>query len=684
MPNTSRIDMYLQWAVGDTYVNTPEEQELVTKFDALYNLAKSARDNNEACSPQNLEKWRKAYKGTLGALDKDGKESSRKGRQLRKMIYELIESKIDNSIPMPKMQPRYKTDIPLVNITEDYLKFETDRIFTKYVNDKNERSTYVDGTTWFKVCWDPFSNSYERSGDVRIETKTVDQIVPQPGIVDYRDLEYIFEIDSISLTKIYDLYHRKMVPINNTTNVIDVVSCYYLNSDRIVGLFMWCPSSLQVICNEKDWQIRKVRTCTNCGAVNPQGDTCKVCGNTHFKYKNAEKEILGEDLVEIYNPYDVGETDDEKEKDRYSSRTFLTAGTEIPFYRIRQLPFVPRPSISDMNSIYGTSEVSILLDMQDAANKALTKAFDKTMKSGAVVTKPEKLKLNDEDKTFKVLGVRSPEEAAMVQTKQVVADTTGDIMMASMLYESARSSSGVTESFQGKSDSTASSGKAKQFAALQSAGRIESLRVMKAAAFSGVYELIFKYLLAFSDEPRRFVKVLPNGKETEEEWNKYMFLDKDQYGNIYYRDDFHFDSDTAATLSQDRVSMWQETREQFLQGSFGNPADSRTLTLYWNIMNMLGYPLAKLALAGINDNSQHLPAEVEKAIMSNPQAMALVGQIISQGKETRGGARPNSGPEGNGATHAANVERTNERNRAENKDQAFAAQNTSLRTAGGE
>ena len=600
------------------------------------------------------------------------------------MIYELIESKIDNSIPMPKMQPRYKTDIPLVNITEDYLKFETDRIFTKYVNDKNERSTYVDGTTWFKVCWDPFSNSYERSGDVRIETKTVDQIVPQPGIVDYRDLEYIFEIDSISLTKIYDLYHRKMIPINNTTNVIDVVSCYYLNSDRIVGLFMWCPSSLQVICNEKDWQIRKVRTCTNCGAVNPQGDTCRVCGNTHFKYKNAEKEILGEDLVEIYNPYDVGETDDETEKDRYSSRTFLTAGTEIPFYRIRQLPFVPRPSISDMNSIYGTSEVSILLDMQDAANKALTKAFDKTMKSGAVVTKPEKLKLNDEDKTFKVLGVRSPEEAAMVQTKQVVADTTGDIMMASMLYESARSSSGVTESFQGKTDSTASSGKAKQFAALQSAGRIESLRVMKAAAFSGVYELIFKYLLAFSDEPRRFVKVLPNGKETEEEWNKYMFLDKDQYGNIYYRDDFHFDSDTAATLSQDRVSMWQETREQFLQGSFGNPSDSRTLTLYWNIMNMLGYPLAKLALAGINDNSQHLPAEVEKAIMSNPQAMALVGQIISQGKETRGGARPNSGPKGNGATHAANVERTNERNRAENKDQAFAAQNTSLQTAGGE
>ena len=269
----------------------------------------------------------------------------------------------------------------------------------------------------------------------------------------------------------------------------------------------------------------------------------------------------------------------------------------------------------------------------------------------------------------------------MVQAKQITADTSQDLLMASLLYESARASSGVTESFQGKTDSTATSGKAKQFAAAQSAGRIESLRVMKAAAYAGVYELVFKYLLAFSDEPRKFVKVLPNGKQIEEVWNKYMFLDKDEYGNIFYRDDFRFGNDIASTLSQDRLSMWQETREQFLQGSFGNPQDQRTLTLYWNILNMLGYPLAKTALSGIQENSEHLPPDVEQAIMQNPQAMALVGNLIAQGQETRGGARPNSGPEGNGATHAANVERTNERNRARNKEQAFAAQNTSVGNA---
>lgn len=680
MSNASRIDMYLQRSGSDDYVNNDYENKLVNKFNALYSMAKSAHDQCEHCNPNNIAKWRKAYYGTLNALDEDGTESKRKSRQLRKMIYEFVESKIDNSIPMPKIQPRYKTDIPLVNITEDYLKFEMDGMMSKYVNDKNERSTYVDGTTWFKVDWDSFSNTHERSGDVKISTRTCEQVIPQPGVEDYKQLEYIFEISEISLTKIWDLYRRKITPTKET-NLVKVISCYYLNDDRIVGLFMWAADSLQVICHEKDWQIRKIRVCKNCDTINPIGTVCKACGNTQFKYKIAEEEILSEDLHEIYNPYDVGETDDVTEKDKYVEKVFLTAGTKVPFYRIGQLPFVPRPSISALNSIYGISEVQILLDMQDAANKTLTKAFDKTMKSGAVVTKPQKMKIGDSDETYKVYGVRTAEEAQMVQAKQITADTSQDILMASLLYESARASSGVTESFQGKTDSTATSGKAKQFAALQSAGRIESLRVMKAAAYAGVYELVFKYLLAFSDEPRKFVKVLPNGKQTEECWSKYMFLDKDEYGNIYYRDDFRFGNDAASTLSQDRVSMWQETREQFLQGSFGNPQDSKTLVLYWNIMNMLGYPLAKVALAGINDNSEHLPDDIEQAIMQNPQAMAIIGQLISG--DGRGGARPNSGPEGNGATHAANVERTNERNRARNKEQAFAAQNTSVSNAGG-
>ena len=664
----TRVDMYLQRNIADQYVNTEEENELVDKFAELYSLALSAQQNTEEANPKNLAKWRKAYYGTLNALTKDGEESTRKGRSLRKMVYELIESKIDNSIPMPKIRPRYKTDLPLVSVTENYLKFEVDGIFTKYLNDRSERATYVDGTSWYKVWWDSLDNTHERSGNVKIDLCRVDQIVPQPGVSDYRQLEYIFERKEISLTRIWDLYHRRIIPTEANTNVIEVISCYYLNSDRVVGLFMYAPHSRQVICNEEDWQIRKLRTCTVCGTVNPTGDTCRNCGSKTFKYENATEEILENDIEEIYNPYDVGETDDESEKEHYKSRVFLTAGTKIPFYKITQLPFIPRPAISSLDNIYGTSEVKVTLESQDAINKLLTKALEKTMKSGTILTKPEKLKIGDSDDTIKVLSVRTTEEAAMVQSRPVVADTSQDLVMAATLYESGKASSGVTESFQGAKDSSATSGKAKQYAAVMTAGRIESLRVMKSAAFAGLYELVLKYLLAFSDEPRKFVRVLPNGSQKEEVWNKYMFLDKDKYGNIYYRDDLRFDSDPASTLSQNRAQMWQETQDKFVQGAFGNPADPRVLELFWNIMDSLQYPLAKVVLAGIKENSQHLPPEVEQMIMTNPELQALIAQTLQSSGEQRGGARPNSGPVGNGATHASNVERTNERNRSLNRE----------------
>ena len=664
----TRVDMYLQRNISEQYVNTEEENELVDKFAELYSLALSAQQNTEEANPKNLAKWRKAYYGTLNALTKDGEESTRKGRSLRKMVYELIESKIDNSIPMPKIRPRYKTDLPLVSVTENYLKFEVDGIFTKYLNDRSERSTYVDGTSWYKVWWDSLDNTHERSGNVKIDLCRVDQIVPQPGVSDYRQLEYIFERKEISLTRIWDLYHRRIIPTEANTNVIEVISCYYLNKDRVVGLFMYAPHSRQVICNEEDWQIRKLRTCTVCGTVNPTGDTCRNCGSKTFKYENATEEILENDLEEIYNPYEVGETDDESEKDHYKSRVFLTAGTKIPFYKITQLPFIPRPAISSLDNIYGTSEVKVTLESQDAINKLLTKALEKTMKSGTILTKPEKLKIGDSDDTIKVLSVRTTEEATMVQSRPVVADTSQDLVMAATLYESGKASSGVTESFQGAKDSSATSGKAKQYAAVMTAGRIESLRVMKSAAFAGLYELVLKYLLAFSDEPRKFVRVLPNGSQKEEVWNKYMFLDKDKYGNIYYRDDLRFDSDPASTLSQNRAQMWQETQDKFVQGAFGNPADPRVLELFWNIMDSLQYPLAKVVLAGIKENSQHLPPEVEQMIMNNPELQALIAQTLQSSGEQRGGARPNSGPVGNGATHASNVERTNERNRSLNRE----------------
>lgn len=658
-----RIDLYLQWNIDHRYQNTPKEQAMVEKVAALYAIASSYQEGISYVSPENLRKWRKAYLGTLNALDRDtGKESKRKSISLRKMIYELIESTVDNSIPMPRLSPRRKEDLPLVDVTENYLKFEIDRMLTEQENDRSERATYIDGTSWYKICWDSLDNTYERSGDLRVECLLADQFIPEPGCTDYRIMNYGFERSEMSLSRIFDLYHRLIIPINTGNNTTEVISYYYRNENGVIGRFMYASQSRQVIAWDDDWQIRKLRKCTACGTVNPIGDVCRNCGNTHFHYENTTTEILEEDLQLLRNPYAEGETDDPTNNAEVV--TFLEAGTEVPFYQIRQLPFVPRPAVSSLETIYGISEVGILLEMQDSVNKILTKVEDKILKSGTVVTKPQKMKMNSEDETFKIMGVRTTEEAQMVQSKQVLADVSQDIAAAQLFYESARASSGVTQAYQGQTDSTATSGKAKEISALQSAGRLESLRVMKSAAFAGVYELMFKYLLAFSDETRRFVKVLPNGQKEEMLWNKYMFLRKDKWGNLYYADDFAFSTDPAATLSNNRVQMWQEALQQFTMGTFGNPQDPRVLELYWNIMDEMQYPLSKMALAGIQEASAHIPADLEQALLQNPQILQQAAALTQQ-SSGQGGARPNSGPEGNGQTHAANVDKTNQKNSAE-------------------
>ena len=661
----NRLAMYLQ-AASSTYQNTESENERVSAFSQLYTRAKAWKEQQPSQSPKNLDKYRRAYRGELNALNiETGDESKRKSRQLRKLVYEMIESKIDNSVPLPKVVAKYKTDKYLVDATESFIKLQTDTFFAKYLNDAAERSTYIDGTSWFKVSWNSFDSSHNTNGSIEVELRLADQIVPQPGISNYRDLEYIFEISDVSITKIYDMYGRLMTPLSDDMSTVKVISCYYLNDNHIVGLFSWCEHSRQVICDEEDWQIRKVRKCKQCGQVVPTSAMCPICGSKSFKYETVDEDVLEEDLYEIDNPYSPDEQEQQTQQTQQTPqmKIFATRGTKIPFYRLRQLPFVPRPAISDPNSIYGVSEVKMILDEQDAVNKVLTKAADKTLKSGTILTKPEKVKLSDRDDTFKLLSVRTTEEAAMIQAKQAMSDISQDIALANLLYEHGRNTSGITNSFQGQTDSTAVSGKAKQYAAAQSAGRIESLRVMKAAAFANLYELVFKYLLAFSDEPRTFVKILPNGEETELVWNKYMFLARDKFGEIYYKDDFVFNTDPAATLAQNRQLMWQETTQALTMGAFGNPQDARTLELYWNVMSMYDYPLAKLALAGIKANSKHIPPEIEQALMNNPELLQQVMQVIQQGENQAGGQRPNSGPSGNGATHRANVERTNLRNR---------------------
>ena len=251
------------------------------------------------------------------------------------------------------------------------------------------------------------------------------------------------------------------------------------------------------------------------------------------------EEILTETLKLFTNPYREGLSDNPKDDQTIEdSANSIPAGTVIPHYLIRQLPFVPYKRVNVPGSIYGMSQVELVLEDQDIINKFLNKAEKKSLKSRTFVTKLKDTNINDDDDEVSYVEVESPQEGQSIQAKQVMADINQEITQAQVMYEIAKSTTGITDTDQGKNDPSARSGKAKQLQMAASAQRNYAPDKLRNLAFSGVYELLFKYLLAFCDENRTFVSLLPDGTSMEQTWSKYLFLAVDDNGQYYYKNDY--------------------------------------------------------------------------------------------------------------------------------------------------
>jgi predicted nucleic acid-binding Zn-ribbon protein len=674
----SRVLAYLNMLDRPAYINTEEENALLQLWRAKYYIAKAEYEKSRANSTK-VKMWRDAYEGTFYKLDDEGNVTEVKMKPIRKLAYELVAGKKNAKIPTPKMSPRHHADILPVNTTEKLIRHEMDKMLSEQVNEESENNVCIDGTSWFKVDWNPFDNTHERSGNPMVSVCPVDTIFPQPGIKYYKQLEYIFELSTITVSQCLDLYNR-VVHSPTGNDIIPIVNCYFLNEHRYVGKFTWCEETHQVLCNDVEWGIRKRRECVDCHAVQPMQDVCEVCGSKKFKYVSVKDETLQEPLTFVTNPYRTGSTPDRQE-DQVVEDTMksIPAGTKIPHYLVRQLPFVPYIRISAPNSIYGMSEVELILEDQDLINKFLLKAEKKSAKSKAVVTKLKDTNIDNDDAEIAYVEVESPQEGQAIQTKQIMSDISQEFSHAGMLYELAKSTVGITDTDQGKNDPSARSGKAKQLQMAASAQRNYAPDKMRNLAFSGVYELLFKYLLAYCDEERAFVTLLPDGTEMEQVWSKYMFLARDDYGEFYYRDDFAWSVDDATEITQDRAAMWQLIDNDYINGTMGNQVDPiRALKMFWQMKEQYGYPTAKYALAFLKETEKSLPSQVERVLVENPEAVELALSFIrdrqvaaglaangASGTGQKGGARPNAGKPGNGASHSANVEKTNNKNRAQ-------------------
>lgn len=300
--------------------------------------------------------------------------------------------------------------------------------------------------------------------------------------------------------------------------------------------------------------------------------------------------------------------------------------TLIPYYKPDVYPFVLQRSVSVYGQLLGSSDVDAIRDQQNTVNRLEQKIIDRLMKAGTRITLPDRTDLRTDPEDGERWFV-SPQDKACIDVYEFSGSLQYELSYLAQVYEEARQILGITDSFQGRRDPTATSGVAKEYAAAQAAGRLESKRIMKNAAYAQMFELLFKFWLAYSDEPRPISYKDFKGETQYAEFNRYDFLAYDGDGQPYWNDQFLFDCDTSASLASNREAMWQETRMNLQTGAFGDPKNLDTLILFWSKMELLHYP-------GANETLNYLKERLEWEQRMQPQSQPPAQVPAVPGTET--------------------------------------------------
>lgn len=353
---------------------------------------------------------------------------------------------------------------------------------------------------------------------------------------------------------------------------------------------------------------------------------CPWCGSTNWTTKEQEYEEVTLPIANSSGLVIPGAQPEIDENGRSVMRS-----TRIPFYRPDVFPVVLQKSVSVYGQLLGNSDVDVIEDQQNTTNRMEKKIIDRLVKAGTRITLPAKATLRTDPVDGERWFLDSPADKAMIDVYQFSGDLQYELTYLATVYEEARQILGITDSFQGRTDPTATSGKAKEFSAAQAAGRLESKRTMKQAAYAQLFELMFKFWLAYSDEPRPISYKDNEGNTVYEEISRYDFLKQDKDGQYYWEDQFLFGCDDSAPLASNREAMWQETRMNLQTGAFGDPSSTETLILFWSKMEELHYP-------GAGETKKYLEKRLqqEQQRAAQAQQMQIQLQLLAMQNQQRG------------------------------------------------
>ena len=554
------------------------------------------------------------YEGTADVHAHSGALAPRRATNVRNIVYELLESQVDPTIPMPRVEAIHPEDEALARGVEALLRHEVQRLHLTEKNDIQERTAPTQGGALWQVDWDNEAGCHCALGDVAVTDRHPRQVIPQPGVYEIEQMDYIFVQTCQTKQAIRRKYGVDVADGGEAQPEIrgegaapqeELVTqniAYFRNEAGGIGLFSWVED--KVLADYDDYQALHLKVCAVCGAPKT-GEVCGQCGARKWRDK-AQDELevpraltlpdgaqvapfAREEQRAVLGPDGLPMLDEATGSPLVQS---VAAPVKVPRYKPGRYPLVLRRNVSKYASFLGGSDVDVIRDQQEVIKKCGSKIEEKVLKGGSFVTLPEGLDIETTDKEFKILRIKNPAQRELVSVLNVQPDITKDRVVLVDSYDYAKSTLGITDAFQGKYDSSATSGSAKQFSANQSAGRLFSKREQKNSAFARLYELMFRFLLAYADEPIPYSVKTQDGSEAFAHFDRWDFLRRDAAGQFYWNDEFIFSVDPSATLSSNRSVLWEQMDMKLQSGAFGPVGQTQTMLLYWTLMAKLDYPHA--------------------------------------------------------------------------------------------
>lgn len=563
----------------------------------------------------------------LTPKDRQKSGDLRQASHIRNIIRENIESEVSSTIPQPKVTARRQSDEWRAKILEDMLRNELDRLPMETLNDLMERTVPIQGGGYWLVEWDNSKRTHSTVGDVTVSILHPKQVIPQDGVfTSVEDMDAI--VLKLPQTRAYikrvygkDVDEGEEAPevrsldrdADTAEDMVTQHVAYYRNDKGGIGKFSWVGDV--ILEDMEDFEARRLRKCSQCGEVlGPDAEKCPVCGSEQAQEGEEEAE-------EVYTSMKTGNGT----QIPGAAATVDELGLPVmqpailPYYKPDVFPLFLQKNVSVFGRLLGDSDVDAIADQQNTVNRMEQKIIDRFIKAGTRITLPDRpdFRIDPEDQEKWLIG--NAADAQMIGVYQFSGDLSQEMQYLQGVYEEARQILGITDSFQGRKDTTAQSGVAKEFAAQQSAGRLESKRVMKEAAYAELFKRIVQLKVAYADEPRSIVATDDRGQAQYEEFNRYDFYEQDEKGEwhcILDDERFLFSCDTSTPLANNREAMWQDATQMFQMGAFGQPQSLDALLLFWTKLELLHYP-------GASDTKEYLTKLQEQQMALQQQQMQM-------------------------------------------------------------